>query len=101
MKQSYDCVYHQQKKMCIGTVELLFSLKRRKSCPVVAQLVRALSHKLKGHRFDSQPGYKPRLQVQSLVRAHMGGNQSMFLSHIDVSLSLSLSVSVSPGSLSL
>ena len=65
--------------MCIGTVELLFSLKRRKSCPAVAQLVRALSHKLKGHRFDSQPGYKRRLQVQSLVRAHMRDNLSMFL----------------------
>ena len=31
-----------------------------------------------------------RLRVQSLVGAHMGGNQSMLLSHISLSLSFSL-----------
>ena len=53
----------------------------------------ASSHKLKGPGFDSQSGRMPGLQVQSPVRAHAVpgwkctmGNQSMFLSHIDVSL---------------
>ena len=36
------------------------------------------------------------LQVPSLVRVHMGGNQSMFFSHIKVSLSLSLFLSLFP-----
>ena len=35
-------------------------------------------------------GYLSGLQVQSLVRAHTDGNQSMFLSHMDVSLPFSL-----------
>ena len=51
----------------------------------VAQLVGASSHRPKGHGFDSQSGYMPRLWVWSLVGAHMAGNQSKFLS-----LSLSL-----------
>ena len=41
-------------------------------------------------RFDFQSGHMPRLQVQTLVGAHMAGNQLMFLSHVDVSLSLPL-----------
>ena len=44
------------------------------------------SSKPKGHRFDSRSGHMPRLLVQSPVGAHIRGNQSMFLSHIDVSL---------------
>ena len=43
-------------------------------------------------RFDSWSGHIPRLQVRSPVRAHMGGNQLMFLSHIDVSFSPVLSL---------
>ena len=41
-------------------------------------------------------GHIPKLQVQSPVEAYMGGNQSMFLSYIDVSLPLCLSLSLSP-----
>ena len=38
----------------------------------------ALSHKVKGHRFDSRSGHMPGLQVQSLFGAE--GSQLMFLS---------------------
>ena len=41
----------------------------------------------KGCRFDSPSGHMPSLWVQCLVWVIMGGNQSMFLSHTDVSLS--------------
>ena len=47
-----------------------------------------LSHA--GHWFDSQSGHVCGLWVQSPVRAYAGGNLSMFLSHIDVSLLLFL-----------
>ena len=40
--------------------------------------------------FHSWSGHIPRLWVRSPVRACTGGNLSMFLSHIDLSLSLSL-----------
>ena len=43
----------------------------------------------KGYRFHSLLGHTPKFRVQFLVRACTGGNQSMFLSHIDVALSLS------------
>ena len=43
--------------------------------------------------FDSQLEQVPKLQVQSPVRALMGGNQSMFLSHRYFSLSPFLSLS--------
>ena len=61
----------------------------------VARLVGASSHAPKVCRFDHQSGPIPRLWVQSLVRAHMEGNWSMFLSHIDISFSLSPSLPVS------
>ena len=57
----------------------------------------ALSSKPKGHRFDSQP--RPGLQVWSPVGAHARGNQSMFLSCINVSLSLFFSSLLLPLSL--
>ena len=44
----------------------------------------------KGHRFNSQSGHIPKLQVPSLVEKPTQGNQSMFLSHISLSLSLFL-----------
>ena len=47
------------------------------------------SHAPKGCGFNPQPGYLPRLWVQSLVRVHTEGNRLMFFS-------LSLSVSLSP-----
>ena len=57
----------------------------------VAQLVGTLFHKPKRHRFDFQSGHTPRLRVQSPVGACTRGNQSMFLTHINVfSPSLSL-----------
>ena len=62
-------------------------------CPGPAQCGSAgwaSSHREKGCRFDSCPGYMPGFQVWSLGRAHTRGNRSMFLSHIDVSLSLFL-----------
>ena len=37
-------------------------------------------HKAKGHQFDPWSRHMPELWVQSLVGAHMRGNQSMFLS---------------------
>ena len=45
--------------------------------------------------FDSWSGYIPRLRFSTLVGEYVGGNQSMLLSYIDVSLSLSLSLSLS------
>ena len=67
----------------------------------VAQLVRVSSHKPKGHRFDSQSGHIPSLQVPSLVRTHTRRKRSMFLSHINVPLppSLSPSLTLSPKSI--
>ena len=52
--------------------------------------IRASSHTPKCFRVDSWSGHIPRLQVLSPAGEHMGGNQAMFLTHIDVSLSLSL-----------
>ena len=46
-----------------------------------------------GCRFNSQSGHILRLWFWSLNRAYMGGNWSMFLSHIDVALSLPSSFS--------
>ena len=40
----------------------------------VAQLVGASFHASGGHGFDSQSGHIPRLQDQSPVKAHTGGN---------------------------
>ena len=40
----------------------------------VVQLIGRWSHKLKGHRLDSQSGHIPGLQVWSLVWAHTRGN---------------------------
>lgn len=57
----------------------------------VAQLIGASPCTLKGGGFHSQSGYMPRWRVQSWVGAHAGGNQSMFLAHIGVTLSLPLS----------
>ena len=57
---------------------------------IVAQVVGASSHDLKGHEFDSWSGHIPRLQVRSLVGEPMEGDQSMFFCCIDVPPSLSL-----------
>ena len=43
--------------------------------PVVAQLVAASSHKLKGHGFNSQSGHMPRLWVKSLDGVRIRDNQ--------------------------
>ena len=68
-------------------------IRQKVLCPCqVAQLVGALSLTPKGCGFDPQSGYTSRLWVLALVRVHMRGNQSMFHSHIDLSLSLSLSL---------
>ena len=48
----------------------------------------ALSHKAKGRWFDSWSGHMPGLRLWSPVGTHTRGNQSMFLSHINVSLCL-------------
>ena len=53
-------------------------------------MVGASSCKPKGHRFNSRSGHIPRLQIWSPVRVRTKSNQSMFLSHINVSLLLSL-----------
>ena len=47
----------------------------------VALFVGVLSTTPKVYGFDLRSGHMPGLQVQSLVRAHMGGNQLMSLSH--------------------
>ena len=75
------------------------------ACPLGA-LARWLSWSVvstpKGCRFDSQSGHIPRLQVQSPVGVHTGGNLLMFLSHIDVSLSHRfLSLSPTPKSINI
>ena len=64
----------------------------------VAQLARVLSHTPKGCWLNLQSGHIPRLWVQPPVGVCTIGNQSVFLSHIAVSLSHrcpSLSVSLS------
>ena len=62
----------------------------------VAQWVGVSLGTPKGWGFDFRSGHIPRLQVPSLVGACVEGNQSIFLSHINVSFShphLSLSLS--------
>ena len=56
----------------------------------------ASSCKPKDHGFNSQSGHMHGLGVWSPVGVHRRGNQSMFLSHIGVSLPLFLSPSLSP-----
>ena len=53
----------------------------------VAQLFGALPCTRKGYRFNSQSGHILRLWVQPPFVVHMGGNQSVFLSQINVSSS--------------
>ena len=61
-------------------------------CPgQVAQLVGALSRTPEGWSFDSQSGNMPGLWIQSLVRVHIEGSWSVFLS-LSISLSLPLSL---------
>ena len=74
--------------------------KMCKSPGWVAQLLRESSQSPKGCGFNSPPGRIPRLCVRSPVRACTGGYQSMFLSHINVSVCLSLPLSP-PSSLSI
>ena len=61
----------------------------------VAHLVRASPCMPAGCRFEPWSGHIPRLWVRTPVGACKGGNQSMFLSHIYVSLFLSLPSSFS------
>ena len=64
-------------------------IRRNGVCPgPVGQLVGALFCAPKGRRSKPRPGHIPRLWVQSLVGVCIRGNQSMFLSHSNVSLSL-------------
>ena len=65
-------------------------LKEELSPGQVVQLVGPLFCTPKGCGFDSQSGHIPRLQVQSLVRAHSEEDRLMFLSQNDVSLPTSL-----------
>ena len=67
----------------------------------VAQLVGAMSCKLKSCRFNSRPVHMPGFQIWSEVRAHVRGSRSMFLSHMDISLSLSPSLPFSLKSISM
>lgn len=53
----------------------------------VAQVIVLCTERL---RFNSWSGHKPAFWVGSSAGAHMEGNRSMFLSHIDVSPSLSM-----------
>ena len=48
------------------------------------------AYKLKGRRFYCQEGHMPGLQARSSFGGHVRGKQSMFLSHINVSLPLFL-----------
>lgn len=61
----------------------------------MAQLIGALSPAPEGCGFYPRSRHISRLQFWSLVRARMGGNQSLFLSYIAVSLYPSLSLSLS------
>ena len=54
----------------------------------------ASSHKVKDPGFNPQSWHMPRMEVWSMDRAHTRGKQSMFLSHINVSLAFSLPYSL-------
>ena len=82
-------VLSREKNYKENLMELLEPKKKLSGPGQVAQLVGAFSRITKGCRFDSQSGHIPRLRVQSLFGAHMGGKRPKFLSHKDVSLSLS------------
>ena len=59
-----------------------------------AQLVRVLPHAPKGCGLDPRSGTCLGCRFDPLpIRAHTGGNQSMFLSHINVCLILPTSLS--------
>ena len=64
-------------KMMEGIMKSIHKENRAPSWPGV--WVGALSYTLKVCRFDSRSGHIPRLQVQSLVGACMGGNQLVVL----------------------
>ena len=58
----------------------------------VTQLVEASSCTPRGRGFNSLSRHILGLRIQPLLGVRTGGNQSMFLSHIDVSLFLALSL---------
>ena len=106
---TYTSTYSYKNKQCPATLFFL-SIEERKQKRVYLYfkilLIPSLNEEVQLHHsnwFKShiQPWsggsigwsiilYTKRLGVQFLVKAHMGGNWLMFLSHIDVSLSLSL-----------
>ena len=63
---------------------------------VLSQLVGESSCAPKGGGFHPHVGHVPRLQIQSPVWVRMGGDQLVFLSHINLSLSLK-SINISSG----
>ena len=66
------------------------------SSPVLeAQLLGGSSRTPQSCRFSSRSGHKARMHVSSLAVARVGGDRSIFLSHIDVSLLLSVPVLLS------
>ena len=86
------CVKKLRKMQISGNIYSLYGLEEFNTLkmPIVLWLcgsVGASSHKPKGCKFNSWSGHMPRLWVLSLVRVHLRGNQSVFPSHIDVSLS--------------
>ena len=105
----------EQIKKMWSAVEYYSAIKRMKSCHLqqhgwtskalrneslpsgMSQLVGTSPHTPKACRFNSRSGHTLRLRVWSLLWAHVGGNQSMVLSHINVSFSdQCLSVCSSP-----
>ena len=61
----------------------------------MAQLAGESSYTPKDCGFDPWSGHIARLQAESPVKVHTRGNQSMFISNIDVNVPLSLHFSLS------
>nr|KAF6328947.1 hypothetical protein mPipKuh1_008276 [Pipistrellus kuhlii] len=75
----------------VGRTHLLPALKINHSSPSwFCSVDRASAHRLKGHGFNSDQGHVTQLQAR-----FPGSNQSMCLSHSNVSFFLSLSLPIS------
>ena len=87
------CIF-RKKQIALEEIHMWWNMKDYTgSLGWVAQLPRALARTPTGYGFNPSSKHIPRLYVRSPIRARMGGNPSMFLSHISVSLSLPSSLS--------
>ena len=88
----YYFVVESEKCRLLTYATLLYSVQDQFvfALTSVIQFVGASPTRLKGHRFNSQSGHIPRMQVRSLVKGCMR-KQLINVSHIDASLSPFLS----------